>query len=128
MNPLTLAYLGDSIYEVYIRKYLIDQGIVYVKDLQEEAIKYVSAKAQADFLKKLIDQHLLTEEELAVMKRARNYKSTHHPKNCDIVTYKYATAFEAIIGYLDRAGQIERMEKIINYILEDRLCSCMEEM
>lgn len=121
MNPLTLAYLGDSIYEVYIRKYLIHKGIIYVKDLQEEAIKYVSAKAQADFLKKLIDHNLLTEEEQAVMRRARNYKSTHHPKNCDILTYKYSTAFEAIIGYLDLLLKKERIKELMNYILEDEL-------
>lgn len=121
MNPLTLAYLGDSIYEVYIRKYLIHKGIIYVKDLQEEAIKYVSAKAQADFLKKLIDHNLLTEEEQAVMRRARNYKSTHHPKNCDILTYKYSTAFEAVIGYLDLLLKKERIKELMNYILEDEL-------
>ena len=122
MNPLTLAYLGDSIYEVYIRKFLISHNIVYVKDLQEESIKYVSAKAQAEFLKKLVDCGFLCEEELTVMKRARNYKSTHHPKNCDIVTYKHSTAFEAIIGYLEIANQRERIEEIIRFILEDKLC------
>ena len=122
MNPLTLAYLGDSIYEVYIRKYLISKNIVYVKDLQEESIKYVSAKAQAEFLKKLVDQEFLTEEELAVMKRARNYKSTHHPKHCDIVTYKYSTAFEAVIGYLEVENKRERIEEIINFILEEQIC------
>lgn len=122
MNPLTLAYLGDSIYEVYIRKYLISKNIVYVKNLQEESIKYVSAKAQAEFLKKLVDQEFLTEEELAVMKRARNYKSTHHPKNCDIVTYKHSTAFESIIGYLEIENKRERIEEIIHFILEDQVC------
>ncbi len=122
MNPLTLAYLGDSIYEVYIRKYLISKNIVYVKDLQEESIKYVSAKAQAEFLKRLVDCEFLLDEELTVMKRARNYKSTHHPKNCDIVTYKHSTAFEAIIGYLEIANQRERIEEIIRFILEGKLC------
>lgn len=118
MNPLTLAYLGDSIYEVYIRKYLISKNIVYVKDLQEESIKYVSAKAQAEFLKKLVDQEFLMDEELTVMKRARNYKSTHHPKNCDILTYKHSTAFEAIIGYLEMENNKGRIEEIIKFILE----------
>lgn len=122
MNSLTLAYLGDSIYEVYIRKYLISKNIVYVKNLQEESIKYVSAKAQAEFLKKLVDQKFLTEEELTVMKRARNYKSTHHPKNCDIVTYKHSTAFESIIGYLEIENKHQRIEEIINFILEGQVC------
>lgn len=122
MNPLTLAYLGDSIYEVYIRKYLISKNIVYVKDLQEESIKFVSAKAQAEILKKLVDQEFLMDEELTVMKRARNYKTTHHPKNCDIVTYKHSTAFEAIIGYLEMENNQERIDEIMHFILEEQVC------
>ncbi len=122
MNPLTLAYLGDAIYELYVRKFLISKGFVYVKDLQEEAIKYVSAKAQAKYLNDCLDRNIFTEEEISVMKRARNYKNTHHPKNCDVITYKYATAFEAIIGYLDLMGKKDRIEKLIAFILEDKLC------
>ncbi len=122
INPLTLAYLGDGVYELYIRKYLIHKNVIYVKDLQEEAIKYVSAKAQADFLNKLLDNNLLTEDEINIMKRARNYKTTHHPKNCDILTYKHSTAFEAIIGYLELSNKQNRIEEIMNFILEDKIC------
>ena len=121
INVLSLAYLGDSIYEVYVRRFLM-KNMVYVKDMQEEAIKYVSAKAQAAFLEKLVSNNLLTEEEMDVMRRARNYKATHHPKNCDILTYKHSTAFEAIIGYLDIVGNNKRIDEIINLILEDKLC------
>lgn len=116
-NVLVLAYLGDAIYEVYIRKYLIDKNIVKVDNLQKEAIKYVSAKAQAKIINNLIEQNQLTEDELEIFKRARNHKGTRHPKNTDIITYKHSTGFEAIIGYLYLENK-ERLNKIINTILE----------
>ena len=117
-NVLVLAYLGDAIYEVYIREYLIKQNIVKVDNLQKEAIKYVSAKAQAKIINDLIENNILTEEELEIFYRARNHKGTRHPKNTDIVTYKHSTGFEAIIGYLYLENK-ERLNKIINIILED---------
>lgn len=116
-NMLVLAYLGDSIYETYIRKYLIDKGISKVKELQSESIKYVSAKGQANYLKEMIDNNFFSEEELNIITRARNHKSNHKPKNCDIITYKNATGFEALIGYLYLEEKIDRIEEIINYIL-----------
>ena len=118
INVLVLAFLGDSVYENYIRKYLINTGIGNVNDLQTKSIDYVSAKAQAKFIEYLIDKEILTEEEMDVYKRARNYKTTSHPKNTDIITYKVATGFEAIIGYLELSNNKDRIEKIINYILE----------
>ncbi len=117
-NVLVLAYLGDAIYEVYIRKYLIEKNIVKVDNLQKEAIKYVSAKAQAKIINNLIEQNILNEEELEIFYRARNHKGTRHPKNTDIVTYKHSTGFEAIIGYLYLENK-ERLNKIMNTILED---------
>lgn len=117
-NMLVLAYLGDSIYEVYIRKYLVDKGIAKVKELQSESIKYVSAKSQSNYLKELMDNNLLNEDEINIVKCARNHKSNHKPKNCDIITYKFATGFEALIGYLYLENKIERMEEIINYIIK----------
>ena len=113
INPLVLAFLGDSIYEVYIRKYLINRGIANVNDLQTESINYVSAKSQAGLLKKMMDEEFFVEEEIDVIKRARNSKSKSHPKNCDIVTYKHATAFEALIGYLYLGKEIDRLEYIV---------------
>ena len=107
INVLVLAYIGDCVYENYIRHYLVNKKISNVDDLQTESIKYVSAKAQAEFLHKLIDNSFFTEEEESVIRRARNYKSNRHPKNCDIVTYKHATALEAVIGYLDLQGNKE---------------------
>lgn len=117
INVLVLAYLGDTIYENYVRRYLINLGIGNVNDLQKEAINYVSAKSQASFLMKLLDEGFLSDEEINIVKRARNYKTTSHPKNCDIVTYKYATGLESLIGYLDLENEKDRVVEIMNYIL-----------
>ena len=119
INVLVLAYLGDTIYENYVRRYLIDKGIANVNDLQSESIKYVSAKNQANYIKEMIVNKFFSEEELDIIKRARNYKTTSHPKNCDIVTYKYATGLEALIGYLELEDNKERINSIMNYILGD---------
>ena len=122
VNVLVFAYLGDTIYEDYVRKYLIKKGIPYVDELQKEAVKYVSATSQASFLKDLMDKDFFTEEELSVIRRARNYKSKSHPKSCDIVTYKHATALEAIIGYLELSSQHGRINELMKQILEGNLC------
>ena len=119
INVLVLAYLGDTIYENFVRKYLINRGIGNVNDLQKEAVTYVSAKAQASYLKKMMDVCFLSEEELDVVRRARNYKTTSHPKNCDIITYKYATGLEALIGYLNLKCENERIGEIMKFILGD---------
>ncbi len=117
INVLVLAYIGDSIYEEYIRKYLVSLGISNVNDLQKESIKFVSANGQAKFLKELLDTNYLTEEEINIVKRARNYKTTSHPKSCDIVTYKHATGLEALIGYLELENNRERVNEIMNFII-----------
>lgn len=116
-NSLVLAYLGDSIYEFYIRKYLIGKGIEKVDKLQSESIKYVSAKSQAMYLKKLIDLNYFNENELEIITRARNHKSNHKPKNCDIITYKNATGLEALFGYLYYNNDVKRIEEIIDFII-----------
>lgn len=118
INILVLAYLGDTIYENYVRKYLIFKGISNVNDLQKESINYVSAKSQAKFLQDMIDDNFLSEEELSVVRRARNYKNNSHPKNCDVITYKYATGLEALIGYLELENKSERIDKIMSFILK----------
>ena len=117
VNVLVLAYMGDTVYEDYIRKYLINKGIGNVNDLQTEALKYVSAINQAKFLTEMIDNNMLSEKELNIVKRARNYKTTSHPKSCDIITYKYATGLEALIGYLYLDDNIERINEIMNFII-----------
>ena len=118
MNSLVLAYLGDSIYEIIVRKYLISRGIAKVKDLQKESIKYVSANSQASFLKEMMDNNYFTEDELRVIMNARNHKNNHKPKNCDIITYKYATGLEALIGYLYLNNNKNRIDEIMQFILK----------
>lgn len=119
INSLTLAYLGDSIYERYVREHLIGIGIIKVNDLQNKSRDYVSAKGQAKILNKLIENELLSTQEIDIVKRARNTKVNSHPKNTDILTYKHATALEALIGYLYLKKEIERLDYLMRYILED---------
>lgn len=116
INVITLAYLGDAIYEVYIREKLIHQGIAKVEELTKIATKYVSAKGQAEILNNLLDKNILTEEEIEIVKRGRNYKRSSHPKHTDIITYKLSTGFEALIGYLHLSNKLERLEEILKYI------------
>lgn len=115
INVIALAYLGDSVYEVYIRKMLMDKGYIKVDDMQKKAVKYVSAKGQVEILNKLMDNNILSDIELDVVRRGRNYKRSIHPKNTDIVTYKSSTGFEALIGYL-YLSDINRLKEILNYI------------
>lgn len=117
MNSLALAYLGDAVYEVYIRKYLLSKGICKVNDLQKEAVKYVSARGQCYYLDKLLDSNFLKEEEISVVKRGRNHKS-HGNKNTDIITYKKATGLEALIGFLE-INDKKRLEEIMKFIVGD---------
>ena len=113
INIITLAYLGDAIYEVYVREHLISTGVSMVDELQKEAIKYVSAKSQSRILTNLINNDYLTEEEKDIVKRGRNYKRNTHPKNTDIITYKLSTGFEALIGYLYLNNQKDRLNELM---------------
>ena len=117
-NVLGLAYIGDAVYSVYIREYLINKGICKVDKLQKESVNYVSAKAQAKFIDSMINNNFLREDELDIFYRARNHKGTRHPKNTDIITYKYSTGFEAIIGYLYMSHNNDRLDEFIKFILE----------
>ena len=119
INSGVLAYIGDAVYEVEIRKYLIDKKINKVNDLQTMAVSYVSAKAQSGFLDKLIENNVLTDEEHEVIRRARNYKPASKPKNTDIVTYKKATAFEALIGMLWLRQDYDRIKYLVNLVKGD---------
>lgn len=119
INSLVLAYMGDSVYELYIRKYLINKNIGKVNDLQKEAVKYVSAKSQEEYLLKMIDDNFLTDEEMDIVKRARNHKNNHKPKYSSIITYKNATGLEALIGYLYLDNNQKRIDSIMNYIVGD---------
>lgn len=117
INSLSLAYLGDAVYELYVRKHLLTLGNLKVNDLQKEAVKYVSAKAQSNFLDKMIADKFLNESEIDIIKRARNHKSHKSPKNTDIITYKKSTGLEALIGYLELACKRNRIDEIMKYIV-----------
>ena len=112
LAPLVLAYIGDSIYEVFIRERLIDiHPDMPVYKLHKEAIKYVKAHAQSNSVLALEKE--LTEKELAIFKRGRNAKSQTVPKNADVADYRRATGFEALVGYLYLSGENERLRKIM---------------
>ena len=116
MNNLVLAYLGDAVYELYIREYLIKRGIVKVNDLQTESLKYVTAKSQSDHLERLINNNFLTEDEIDIVKRGRNMAS-HRSKTTDIVTYKRSTGLECLIGSLKIDGNETRINEIMDFIV-----------
>ena len=116
MSPLTWAYVGDCVYELYIRTKLVETTKLKPHELHIKSVKYVKAKAQAETLKKL--ETILTEEEKEIVRRGRNTQTHHIAKNASMQDYMYATAFEALIGYLyltkqdDRLSEIMKMEKI----------------
>ncbi|MFL6555345.1 MAG: Mini-ribonuclease 3 [Bacillus sp. (in: firmicutes)] len=114
LNSLALAYMGDAIYETYVRRHLLYSGKVRPNQLHRTGTSYVSAKAQSQILFQMMDHKLLDEEELAVVMRGRNAKSGTVPKNTDVQTYHYSTAFEALMGYLYLTGKKERLEELIN--------------
>jgi ribonuclease III family protein len=115
LNSLALAYIGDAVYDLYVRHRLLSQGNVKPHQLHKQATRYVSAKAQASVILALLQQSILTEEEQAVVRRGRNAKSATVPKNTDVQTYRYSTAFETLIGYHFLGNNQERMEEIIHY-------------
>lgn len=116
LNSLALAYMGDAVYELYVRHHLLQSGKVRPNQLHKEATAYVSAKSQSKYLHKLMEMEALTEAEVTIVKRGRNAKSGSVPKNTDVQTYRYSTAFEALIGYLYLAGNEERIEELISTI------------
>ena len=118
LNSLALAYMGDAIYEVYIRRHLLSTGKTKPNRLHSEATTYVSAKAQARILKIFVEREFLTADEMRIMKRGRNAKSGTTPKNTDVHTYRHSTAFEAVIGWLYLAKDTERLEEIIRFAIE----------
>lgn len=115
LNPLVLAYVGDAVYEMFIRQYVISMPSQRPNHLHRTATRYVSAKAQSKALQALLP--LLTEEETDIVKRGRNAKSGSTAKNADVLEYRHSTAFEALIGYLYYKQAYERL----NYIMEASL-------
>lgn len=120
LNALALAYMGDAVYEQAVREHLLRSGRVKPQILHREATRFVSAKAQAGIILTMKEQNFLTEEEQSVMRRGRNAKAGSVPKNTDVTTYNYSSAFEAVLGYvylLDRQERLaELLEKAIRLV------------
>lgn len=118
MKSLALAYMGDSVYELYVRRHLLEGGEVMPQQLHQAAVKFVSANAQADVVAFWKEEEQLTEEEEGVLRRGRNAKSGSVPKNTDVQTYRNSTGFEAVLGFLYLDGQTERLEQLISQSIE----------
>jgi len=116
-SPLTWAYIGDAVYELHIRKYLIENTNLKPHRLHIETIKYVNAKAQCEMLKKI--EQYLTDEEKDIVRRGRNTQTHSAPKNADPSDYMFATAFEALIGYLYLTKQYERLNEILSICIDE---------
>lgn len=116
MNLFQLSFLGDAVFELLVREYAIGKNIVKLNDLQNFTLEYVPAKKQAFFLENLIENNMLSEKELDLVRRGRNIKTHKSPKNCDVITYKYATAFEILIGYL-YVNDKNRLNEIFDIVI-----------
>lgn len=112
MNGTVLAYLGDALMALWVKEYLVECGYTKSKDLQQLSELFLSANAQSDFMKTLLDQNVLTPEELIIYQRGRNTKSESIPKNSDVISYRIATGLEALWGYLYVNKQEERLRAI----------------
>ena len=118
INGIALAFEGDAIYSTYIRKHLLFQGLTKPNQLHRKATHYVSAKAQATLITKMLEVQLLTAKEEDIYRRGRNANSHTKAKNTDVVTYKMSTGFEAVMGYLHMTNQVERLEELIDWCIE----------
>ena len=119
INPLALAYLGDGVFEVYVREYLIvDQEITKPDLLQKAAIQFVSAKAQAAFMKEAMLHEWVDEDEIRIYKRGRNAKSFTMAKHATMADYRTATGMEALVGWLFLEERFERLAELISLGLE----------
>lgn len=124
-SPLTLAYIGDSIYALVIKTIIVERANCPAKDLHNQSVKYVSAVGQAQIVRYLSDNNILTEEEAGVLRRGRNAKSSSVAKNASVGDYRLATGLEALIGYLYLKGETERMLEILKISVEmiDNTCN-----
>ena len=117
LSPLTWAYVGDCVYELYIRTYLINKTNLKPHKLHIESIKFVKASSQAKMLNNIYDD--LSDEEKDIVRRGRNAQNHHLPKHSNDQEYMYATAFEALIGYLYLCKNIKRVNEIIELSVEN---------
>lgn len=118
LNGLALAYIGDGVYELAIREYLLKAGQTKPNQLHQKATRYVSARAQAKIINYFLEEDLLNEEEMTYYKRGRNSKINTRAKNTDIQTYLQATGFESLIGYLYLTKESERLAEVIDWCID----------
>ena len=119
MDILALAFLGDAVYELAVRKRILEAGDISRADrLHKEAVAYVNASSQAAVIKQMMEEGFLTEDEADLARRAHNHRIATKPKNADPVSYKWATAFEALLGYLSLSCDDERLSQIIGRAFE----------
>lgn len=117
LSPLVWAYVGDCVYELYVRTHLVNVSNAKPHKLHIESIKYVKAEAQAALLDKINSK--LTEDELDIIRRGRNTENHHLPKNANVADYSHSTGFEALIGFLYLSKQDERLEEILKFCIDD---------
>lgn len=117
MSPLTWAYVGDAVFELLIRTHLINKTRLKPHMLHIEAIKYVKADAQIEILRRIEKE--LSMEEMEIVRRGRNAQNHHVPKNATVEEYSYATAFEALIGYLYLTKQDQRLKEILDMCINE---------
>ena len=120
MQPLALAFLGDAVYEICVRKYVMSKGYRTVNAMHRETTRFVRAAAQCKAIKRLMPE--LSPEEEAVVRRGRNANPHTVPKNADVEEYRYATALESLFGYLELTGREERLEELMA-----KAIACIEE-
>lgn len=113
LSPLVLAYIGDAVYELAVRGYLVGKGLCQVNTLHREAVHYVRADTQAKLLRSLDDK--LTDQEKAVARRGRNAKSGHAPRGAGVVEYRQSTGLECLVGYLFLRGEKERLDELLEW-------------
>ena len=111
-NATSLAYIGDAVMSLYVRELLLSKGYQKPKMLQQQSVRYVSAKAQASFVKTLKEQEFFNEEEWSIIMRGRNTHTKSKAKNADMIEYRYATGLEALFGHLYLTKQEERLTEL----------------
>lgn len=118
LSSVALAYVGDAVFELFVRNYLIEQGGVKPHELHKQAVEFVSAPAQAAIVQGWLADGRLTKEEAAIVRRGRNAKTHSVPKNISVAAYKFATAFEALIGFHYLSGNEERLNELLQLTVE----------
>lgn len=117
MQALALAYIGDSIYDIMSREYIMKNHLGKINELHKTVSTIVSAKAQAKFATRLLEENLLNEQELKIFTRGKNQKNNTKAKNATIIEYKLATALETVFGFLYLEKNFNRLEEVFNYII-----------